>query len=316
MYLASGQALLFYLFYYCNKWSYLLIILLLVLLFLVLKIILPLLSLIKEKDWDSHKFNIIKNELKFVATYVLVILFICFFTGILLNWESSLPSPQKIFINSNLLLEYDRNIFGSDVLFPLNNYVNSIGGEPLGWIFLQFYNSLPFIIVALIFILLLFEKTLAKKFIMFFLIILLISMPMWYFFPGLNPINFYINNLLKVDLPSKISSELKNYSPNAVLISYQKSFSYDYKPKDFIDITTFPSMHAAFSVGVIIFAYLLWPPSIFITLPWFVLEMVGALYTGQHYVFDLLIGSIVALLAYYLVLLIERLSIVKKFVKM
>ena len=119
--------------------------------------------------------------------------------------------------------------------------------------------------------------------------------------PGLNPMSFYVNNLLKVNSPNRISSELKNYKPNSMLSSYQKGFSYYSSPQKFLDVTTFPSTHASFSAGVVIYAFLLYPPSAFITLPWFILEMLGALYLGQHYAIDLFLGSIMAILVYYLV---------------
>ncbi|MCX6722820.1 MAG: phosphatase PAP2 family protein, partial [Candidatus Staskawiczbacteria bacterium] len=156
----------------------------------------------------------------------------------------------------------------------------------------------------------------AKKFILFFFAFIFLSFPMWYVLPGLNPMNFYVNNVLRVDTPNRISSELKNYEPNSVLSSYQKKFSNYSSPHNFLDVTTFPSAHAGFSVEIIIYAFLFYPPSIFITLPWFILEMTGALYLGQHYAIDLFLGSIMAILVYYLIeLLFNYKTILRRKVK-
>jgi len=222
----------------------------------------------------------------------------------MLNQLPHAATSEKIIWTSNLLMNYDYYIFGKDLLFCINNLVNRMGGGILSWILLQFYNSFPFVVISLALILFLYNKILAKKFVFFSFIFILLSFPLWYALPGLNPMSFYVNNLLKVNTSNRISSELKDYKPNSVLSSYQKGFSYYSSSHNFLDVTTFPSVHAGFSVGVIIYAFLFYPPSVFITLPWFILEMLGALYLGQHYAIDLFLGSILAVLVYYLVKLL------------
>ncbi|WP_460994690.1 phosphatase PAP2 family protein, partial [Staphylococcus aureus] len=52
-------------------------------------------------------------------------------------------------------------------------------------------------------------------------------------------------------------------------------------------ITTFPSMHAAWGVIVAVIAIELFPPLFLVVVPWFILELIGAVYTMQHYAVDI-----------------------------
>lgn len=254
-------------------------------------------SLIIEKN-KIKTINILLKD----AFYFLCIIFIgAIFSSIILNRLPHSVTSEKIIWTSNQLIGYDHFIFGKDILFWMNNLVNNNGNILLSWTLLQFYNSLQFVFIAFILLLFLYNKILAKKFTLFFFIFLFVSFPLWYLLPGLNPMNFYVNNLLKVNAQTRISLELKDYKPNLILSNYQKKFSDYSPPNDFLDMTTFPSAHAGFSAGIIIYAFLLYPPSLFITLPWFALEMIGALYLGQHYAIDLLLGTTLAILVYYLV---------------
>jgi membrane-associated phospholipid phosphatase len=294
-----NKAFLFYLSYYCN--TYLLLIpFFLIFIYALIKISLYIhKSFLLKKATKKEIKDLFKEIFYFFLIYIGVI-----FSGAILNKLPHAVTPERIIWTSNLLLNCDHYVFGKDLLFFINNLVNSTGGGILSWTLLQFYNSFPFVVITLALILFLHNKVLAKKFVLFSFIFVFLSFPLWYLLPGLNPINFYINNLLKVDSQNRISLELKYYKPDSVLSSYQKNFSSSLNAQNFLDVTTFPSAHSGFSAGVIIYSFLFYPPSAFITVPWFILEMTGALYLGQHYAIDLFLGLIMAVLVYYLVELI------------
>lgn len=219
----------------------------------------------------------------------------------LLKQLPSAMASEKVVWTSTLLANFDYIIFKKDILFWIDNFVNTTGGTALSWTLLQFYNSLPFVVAFFVLALFLYHKLLAKKFLVFFFTILFISFPIWYILPGMNPMNFYIDNILHTNPPSRISMELQSYNPNPIISSYHKEFIDLYQKDHFLDVNAFPSMHAGYSVGMIIYGFLLWPPSVLITVPWFLVEMLGALYTGQHYLIDLFLGSLMAIVTYYVV---------------
>jgi len=94
---------------------------------------------------------------------------------------------------------------------------------------------------------------------------------------------------------------LKTYAPDAVLAEYQKTFSAEYLASNILDVSSFPSLHAGYSVGIILYAFFLWRRSLVLTLSWFVLEMAGAVYLGQHYAIDLIYGIVLGFVIYGLV---------------
>jgi len=295
--LFSINGLLFYLFY-ANRYFIVIFVFLYIYFFIkIIAAVLFSLAYRKNKSIVMKLKNILKDQIYINA--------ITFFSSalitMLLPMLGQITPVEKIVRISDKLIHYDKMIFGANLLFSMSHFINQTGGGLLGWVLLQSYNILSLFLASFVLILFLFNKTLTKKFLLFFFTITFIGIPIWYAMPVLNPLNRYIVNVLDISPPENISSELKHYNPDPVLSSYQSEFSGYYKKEDFLDVTSFPSMHAGYSVGIIIYGFLLWPPSLFITLPWFVLEMAGAVYLGQHYLIDLFFGSVVAVLAYFLV---------------
>ncbi len=287
-----GKAFTFYLTYYFDT-HFLAIIFSLAYIYIFLRFFLIFYqAFIKEKAITGE----FKKMLFDIFYFFIIINFGVIISSIILDKLPNTVSTEKIIWTSNMLANLDYHIFGRDLLFSANNLVNLTGGKILSWILLQFYNSFPFVVIGLPLFLFLHNKVLAKKFILFSFLFVFSGFFIWYLLPGLNPLNFYLGNALEISVPERISLELKYYKPNSVLLPYQENFKHSYSPKEFLDVTTFPSVHAGFSVAVIIYAFLLWPPSTFFTLPWFIVEMAGAIYLGQHYAIDLLFGLIIAVL--------------------
>lgn len=297
--LFSLDTLLFYAFY---SNSYYAVIFLLLYVYFFMKLAFPIVKFLLLKDKDSKNALVeLKKVFKEQLYFNLLLLSGNLFLAALLTMLPQVVNPQKIVWTSIKLINSDYAIFGRDLLFAMADIVNAIGSTAISHIVLISYTSLSLAITVFLMILFIFSKKLAKKFIMFFFLVNFIGLFCWYLMPVLNPMGMYVANNLKINPPDRISAELRNYKPDPVLSDYQKDLSSYYKKSDYLDVTAFPSMHAAYSVGIILYAFLLLRKSIFITLPWFILEMAGALYFGQHYAVDLFLGGAVAIIAYWLV---------------
>ncbi len=301
----SFTTLLFYMF--LGDSSYIVLVVVFLYLYLTAKVMLPPLKflILKEKIGIKSAFSEIKNLLKHKIYFLLTVSFAGFFLNLSLNNLSEKSTSEKIASSSSLLAGYDYMIFNRDFLFWLNDLVNQAGGAVLSKILITSYELLNVIFAVFMIILLLGNKTLAKKFIFFFFIIQFISLPVWYFLPALEPISMYISNAMKIGQPERIALQIENYRPASALDFYQKkTVDHNKKYGDYLALTAFPSMHAGWGVGFVLYSFMFYRPAILFFLPWFLLEITGAVYVGQHYAVDMLFGIVMAIAAYFLVELI------------
>lgn len=144
-------------------------------------------------------------------------------------------------------------------------------------------------------------------FLAFFLSIIL-SLPFWYFFPSLSPLEGYIKNIPKVSLSVDISEATFSYRPNDDLKSF---FAHVEAVKEnmagnFMAVTTMPSMHVAWATIALYFGVMTWAALAYFLVPFYILTFIAAIYTMQHYAVDTFAGAFIAIAA---------IAIVKKFAK-
>jgi len=226
-------------------------------------------------------------------------------------------SKEKIIYGSNLVMNLDKAVFGFYPAFA--GFWNAEASLP-EWLEKLLVNSylwmgilLPILFLVLAFL----NKELFRKYILVFALTVTISNPIWYSLPAISPHFMYRYNVLQAEAPREITQAVKEYKYSGVLLDYQEDIaetkrkiynSFSGATEDFYPLTTFPSMHAAWGTMIAYFAVRLWTPLIIVVLPWWLLNMAGAVYTQWHYASDMLSGALIAALVIIAVNYIFRLE--------
>lgn len=208
--------------------------------------------------------------------------------------------PEKIIENSNLFLNLDYRIFGSHFMFLVYGWFSS---EFLEKITIYSYLNL-FIILSGLFFILFFSKNknLFRRFLFAFFISAIISLPFSFVFPALAPQHMFNKNILSVEVPPDVKNQFESITPSLTFnrfLNDTDSFWIDPESK-FYAITAFPSMHAAWGIAALLIAFLIHPILGIILLPWCFFNLVGTVYTFQHYAVDTFAGIIVGVFAFFI----------------
>lgn len=268
-------------------------------LYFVAKITSPILDVLifNKKDFVTL-IKVFKNQLYFS--------FIIFFSSLLIALLivniSIFSSHRTIIAVSSSLMDFDYFIFGGAPLFFITNFVNKTGKFFLSNVLVISYSILSIIFPILLLILFIKNKILARKFIMFFFLAQFISFPLWFLMPALIPYTMYIENPLKINVPENISKNIKTFNPDTASKAFLENISQNHKKtNNYLDLTTMPSMHACWGLGIVYFAFQVCLGLGFISLIWFFLEITGAMYLGEHYSLDIFLGLLVFLGSMFLV---------------
>ncbi len=128
------------------------------------------------------------------------------------------------------------------------------------------------------------NKKLFKGYVIASFIVLLLALPLWYFFPANSPANAFLYNSEKLASDSILSQEIKSYHPNLRVESFQKEMWENQKSA--LPMTTMPSMHWAWALIIVYYLFKKERRTIFFSLPWLFLALFGTIYLGCHYLID------------------------------
>lgn len=261
------------------------------------------------------KKEIYRAEVKIItlsAIFFLIIFTISFFIPTLgITWVNKNVDRSTTFINSQLLMDWDKKVFS--VYMPL--WMQDRGNswrfifDALTPILIYTYRLLT---VVLSFVFLWLLATHHRQFYqMFWAVILciILSLPFWYLFPALTPREAFWVNRQNQELPLATKTALNNYQPNDNLTDFlnRKKLAAN-SPNDVIPITTIPSMHIAWSMVILYFGAFLGWPALVILIPYFILNFTATMFTLQHYALDTIAGLIIAILAILMVKIIYPLK--------
>ncbi|MEK7147212.1 MAG: phosphatase PAP2 family protein [Patescibacteria group bacterium] len=216
----------------------------------------------------------------------------------------SLAPADKVAAASVLINQWDYKIFGVYTAF----WIQQFSGWLTDVLLINAYIGLTAILPAIFLGLLIFKKTRFRQFMLAILIAPMLGYPFWYIWPAVSPNEMFRYNVTKTVVPANIQNEIASFS----LTEKQKEF--DDSIEDFwIDktgntfaVTAFPSMHAAWGIIAAYFGVLLWKPLAIILIPWAILNSLGAIYTFQHYGVDMILGTIVGILAIAIAIFLLR----------
>jgi hypothetical protein len=233
-------------------------------------------------------------------------------TGIVVLEGTEQTKQLSIASNNNYLMELDRKIFGTYLPLWLQSSTNQLKpifdatSSFLIWIYLKLSAvlTITFIIIAVA------KSKVAIQMYTAIIFCVFISFPFWYFFPSTSPVIGYLYPPDNTQIPDNISSALTDYNPNQTLQAFfQRRIAFD--PSG--PVTTIPSIHAAWATVLVYFGVIIWPPLAIIGTPYLFLNILASTFTLQHYVIDLIVGTMVGCIAIMISyrLHIERIKSVK-----
>ncbi len=132
---------------------------------------------------------------------------------------------------------------------------------------------------------LIFNKEDYYKYIFSMFIGSLIALPFWYLFPINSPNNFYLSQ----------NPKISNYHPIKEVVDLQEQIHQDQKNNP--PISTFPSMHTVWAICMVYYLGRNYKKTLFFSIPWLILLIIGTTYLAQHYFLDVLLAIPIAILS-------------------
>ena len=256
--------------------------------------------LLKEEEKKKRK-KALKHIFYFLRTALLFLIFDST-TLLIIHPLYHLKGIRERLVNIQLL-EIDKALTGKYLLFWLSSSTNpwrkflDIAAKPATYSFLL----LGFVLtIVLLFLYLNKKKNLFGEYIIAYFLVTTMATPLWYIFPANSPFNSFIYGKGR-SLPF-IQEELKQYHPRKVIEENQKSMWESQKKE--MPLTTMPSMHWAWSLISVYFLAKASKLTLFFSLPWLFLNLIGTIYLGCHYLIDGIIALFLAVIAILLTELI------------
>lgn len=226
--------------------------------------------------------------LKSLFFITMTLAFAVFFQSIAVAQLSNSP-VEKVVEYSYFLMNLDHAVFGSYASFA----IQQLAQYPLlDYLFLYIYVNMSVIMVFVFLALLMTNKEYFRRYVLSIFIVAIISIPLWYSFPGISPDEMYFQNITNSPIPTKITEGISQYEVSAGVAAFTTTLQGRWSLPDYdkYAVTNFPSMHVAWGLITAYFGMLLWRPLIIFFIPWAVINSLSTIYTLQHYAVDILGG--------------------------
>lgn len=233
----------------------------------------------------------------------LFVLMLFYFGGLALAIATQfifyIANPVRVAANSIMFTKWDYAIFGTYPWLSMHSFITAHWAE----IFIYGSYLLTLFIIVILLITLIFKNVfLLRKFLLSYFIATVIAIPFWIIFPALAPDMMYRINILHVSAPSEIKEKLDNahFSPTSQSVFLSLEERWVDKSGRTLPVTTFPSMHAAWGIIIVVIGIELWAPLAVVLVPWLLAELAGTIFTLEHYAVDVIFGIALGFLALYL----------------
>lgn len=200
-----------------------------------------------------------------------------FINQLIAEWTFLNPVTLK----DGLLASLDYKIFGVHPFIWLPEKIGEMGA----FIITYAYESLAWFL-SFGFIYLYYKNFhLFRQFMMAFLLVLMFALPVYYLIPVTGAYAGYISdNILSAEINNLV---IDNYNPNRITANFFDFLKHQYYQSGFLVVSSFPSMHIAWSLLLMYFLARVEKRFLYILIPWFFAESIGAIYLAQHYFVDL-----------------------------
>ncbi len=232
--------------------------------------------------------------------------------GLCTHYLFTHADPTEIRAVSSNILESEYALFGVYPHFAITDFFSQ--WPSMDALIVLSYQHLP-MVIFFVMILALFLKEVRpiRLFLISFFIAYVLAVPLWLSGPALSPLEFQIENTLAANHSSASAAAVASFSENGlgesgdVYLEQLKDFWIDPTGQSF-GITANPSMHTAFATILLAAAYRVRFWLGLIITPWYLLCIIGTVYTLQHYITDIVTGLLVAAASLLLATLFLRLD--------
>ena len=266
-------------------------------------------------DWliwkNNSSLHIVKIITEFTALFIIIFILSLFIIISSISLVNIQADPILLHYNNQLLMNWDRQLFGSYVPFWLQSTTNiwkTTFDALTPWL-INTYKGLSAMLSLTLLIVLAYNYRHFYRMILTIVLTVMISVPMWLYLPALTPREAFFDNILKLQPPASIQVAVEQYQPNGALKKY---FGYinDIKqdnPTVHKVVTTIPSLHVAWGTVIVYFAISAWPILAVFAVPYWLFNILSTMITLQHYAVDAVAGVIVGVLAIFIThLLIKK----------
>lgn len=212
------------------------------------------------------------------------------------------PDRLRVVWASEFLMRVDHAIFGTYV--PFETHEQALF-QTLSAPMLSCYLGLSWVVSLVLVALCVFHAKQFRQYVLAFLMVMFLALPGWFALPAVSPSEAYRLNRLRASVPIDIALEtaapIVHLHPKVVEFLGQIEAFESAPSQGVFAITCFPSLHVAWGMIAVWFGCTLYARSVFLLVPWGMLNAMGAIFTLQHYAIDVVAGMAVAAIAVVLV---------------
>jgi Flp pilus assembly protein TadB len=257
-----------------------------------------------DKEYELPNAKDSKHTLRTVIS--VLYLFTVFSTGLLsamiIAFGVYLADPFMVEGASNTVMDMDKAVYGSYTSYALHALFENPFFSKL---FLVSYNFLGGALSIVFIGLLISNQKRFRKFVATFILIPIFSSLIWFVMPVVSPSEMYrrdiFQNLPATHITQYISPTLIQLDPHIEIFLDRVESQKSRPEKGYYADTAYPSMHVAWGALATFYAVLIWWPLAFFFVPWQIFNIIGAVYSLQHYAIDTLLGLAVMALVTILV---------------
>jgi membrane-associated phospholipid phosphatase len=204
-------------------------------------------------------------------------------------------SPAATLKASALLMDMDKQIFGTYPIFSIQEIFSGTSWELL---IIHAYLNLNVVMSAVLVALFLMNLRLFRVFLVFFSLTFAAGLAVSWLLPALGPDTVYYEPVLDVVVPADVAGTRASFAPSPLLreaLSALQAMWVD-PAGDRLVVTNFPSLHVAWALGAAYAAVRLARPLVLVMGPWLIFNVIGTVYTLQHYAVDILGGFLLGII--------------------
>ena len=256
------------------------------------KLLQQILTTSKTSNFDFRSFS----SLVFSFFYVFFGFLLASCANSIVVYQLGKTDTERVRQASLMLSKWDFALFGTHPPFAIQSWLHNIWGDLALYSYSYFTVSITLVFFGTLFT----NEKLFRKFALSIILILILSAPIWYLLPAICPYEVYVLNLLGTDrssLPRADVISSASYQANLIVFLQEAFQHWSQANLKQWAVTCFPSMHIGWGVLVVYFGCRLWKCFALVLIPFFLLNLVGTIYTLNHYAVDLPPGILSGLLA-------------------
>lgn len=182
-------------------------------------------------------------------------------------------------LENEMLMAWDKAVFGNYPFVWLHAAQNPLKPvfDDIALLIIWSFHGLSLLIGATIIYFVKNRKIYPALVISFFMA-MGIGLVFWQIIPANSPNNFILSE----------NPSFPGYQPNKYVLEYQERVRE--RQKEMPPVSTFPSSHVNWGVQIVYFWAVHNRKTLWLSIPWFLLMVLGTVYLAQHYAVDILLG--------------------------